>query len=116
MKAFTDDFGREWVAEVGEERTPRHHGKWYLAFRSGGEVLAMPEVKWQTRASGERILNTMADFELRRRLKNVRARNASNDGASGFEGEGAGVARGQRPPDATPRNNAAVPRVNANAG
>ncbi len=53
----------------------------------------MPEVRWQTRASAERILRTMSDFELRRRLKNVRARYASNDGPSPFEGEGRGVSR-----------------------
>ena len=95
MRSFVDVEGREWVAEAREEDTPRHHGRWYLVFRSAdrSDVLPMPEVRWQTQSSADRILNTMSTFELRRRLKNVRARYASMDGASGFEGEGRGVQR-----------------------
>jgi hypothetical protein len=101
MRSFTDDAGTEWIADAHEEDTPRHHGRWYLVFRSGEQELPMPEVRWQTRSSAERIIKTMSDFELRRRLKNVRARNASKDGPSDLEGEGKGVARA---------------RVNVNAG
>jgi hypothetical protein len=101
MRTFTDDSGAQWNAEAREEKTPRHHGRWYLVFRSGAQELEMPEVRWQTQTSANRILQTASEFELRRRLKNVRARIASNDGASAFEGEGRGVARG---------------RSNANAG
>ncbi len=93
MQSFTDEQGETWTADVREEQTPRHHGRWYLVFRSAGEELPMPEVRWQTRASAQRILQTMSDFELRRRLKSVRARNASKDGASALEGEGRGVSR-----------------------
>ena len=101
MRTFTDEHGTQWTAEVREEQTPRHHGRWYLVLRSGTEQLEVPEVRWQTQPSANRILKTASDFELRRRLKNARARYASNDGASAFEGEGRGVARG---------------RTNANAG
>lgn len=95
MRTFTDVAGNEWVAEAREENTPRHHGRWYLVFRpaTGAQLYEMPEVRWQTRSSADRILNTMSTFELRRRLKSVRARHASNDGASEFEGEGRGVER-----------------------
>ena len=93
MRSFTDDAGTTWVADVREENTPRHHGRWFLVFRSGDRELPMPEVRWQTRSSADRILKTMSDFELRRRLKNVRARGASKDGPSEFEGEGKGVTR-----------------------
>ena len=93
MRSFSDDQGQTWIADVREEQTPRHHGRWYLVFRSDKQELPMPEVRWQTPASAERILKTMSDFELRRRLKSVRARNASNDGASDLEGEGRGVQR-----------------------
>ena len=95
MRTFTDDNGEQWVADVREEDTPRHHGRFYLVFRAGGQELETPEVRWQTRASAQRILRTMADFELRRRLKSVRARYASNDGASEYEGEGRGTRRGR---------------------
>jgi hypothetical protein len=95
MRSFTDVEGRAWVADVREEDTPRHHGRWYLVLRSadGGADYDLPEVRWQTRSSAERILDTMSTFELRRRLKTARARYASMDGASEFEGEGRGVDR-----------------------
>ena len=95
MRTFSDDNGRTWVAEPREQRTPRHHGRWYLVFRAqdGVEEFAMTEVRWQTRASAQRIIDTASNFELNRRLKNVRARYASNDGASDLEGEGRGVVR-----------------------
>ena len=95
MRTFLDDDGRTWVAEPREQSTPRHHGRWYLVFRTpdGSIELPMTEVRWQTRASAQRILDTASDFELNRRLKNVRARFASNDGPSEIEGEGRGVGR-----------------------
>ena len=95
MRTFTDEQGIQWIADVREEDTPRHHGRWYLTLSdpSGDPEYDMPEVRWQSRASAERILATIADFELRRRLKTVRARHASKDGASAFEGEGRGVSR-----------------------
>ena len=93
MRSFTDEHGESWTARVQEEQTPRHHGRWYLVFASGNQELPMPEVRWQTSASAQRILKTISDFELIRRLKSVRARNASSDGASNLEGEGRGVAR-----------------------
>lgn len=77
MRKFADQSGREWVATVREEVTPRHFGRWYLIFRQEGEEgveLPMPEVRWQTRATGERTLRTMGEFELRRRLGWVRGR------------------------------------------
>jgi hypothetical protein len=77
MRTFDDLEGRSWTAEVREERTPRHHGRWYLCFTPGdgsGPTLPMPEVRWQTRQTGERTLRTMAEFELRRRLDNVLGR------------------------------------------
>jgi hypothetical protein len=95
MRTFLDDDGKVWIAEPREQSTPRHHGRWYLVFRAedGSAEHPMTEVRWQTRASAERILATASDFELNRRLKNVRARFASNDGASDLEGEGRGVGR-----------------------
>lgn len=88
MKRFIDDDGSAWIATVERENTPRHHGRFYLVFQreDGSDRMAMPEVRWGTAASGERILNTMSDFELKRRLNIVRTRNASNDGPSADAG------------------------------
>ena len=71
MRKFHDDRGNEWLADVREEATPRHHGRFVLVLRpaEGGDVeLPVPEVRWQTAASAARTLETMAEFELRRRL------------------------------------------------
>lgn len=85
MKEFTDENGSGWVASAREEDTPRHHGRWYLVFHpAGGEdrILAMPEVRWQSRRSAVRTLNTMSVFELRRRLHLRLERELAEAGAS----------------------------------
>ncbi len=72
MVTFQDKAGTRWVAGAREEETPRHHGRWYLILHPEAEpdaVLALPEVRWQTRATAERTLETMSVFELRRRLE-----------------------------------------------
>lgn len=72
MRTFQDLEGRAWTASAREEQTPRHHGRWYLVFHpedAGEPVLAMPEVRWQSRASAERTLRTMGTWELQRRLQ-----------------------------------------------
>jgi hypothetical protein len=77
MRQFTDEAGAAWVASAREERTPRHHQRWYLVFHPAADdssLLAMPEVRWQTSATAERTLRTMSEFELRRRLHTVRER------------------------------------------
>jgi hypothetical protein len=93
MKSFSDESGAAWVASAREEQTPRHHGRWYLVFHpenadtaAGGALLTMPEVRWQTRATAERTLLTMSDFELRRRLHIVRERAMMEAGASPVDG------------------------------
>lgn len=72
MKTFTDEDGRDWIATALEEETPRHHGRWYMVLHPGDAhepQLALPEIRWKTRATAERTLDTMSDFELRRRLR-----------------------------------------------
>ena len=87
MKSFTDERGRSWIATAREEQTPRHHGRWYLVFEAAdGSELAMPEVRWQTRATAERTLLTMSAFELRRRLHIVLERALKEQGASPEDG------------------------------
>jgi hypothetical protein len=77
MRIFTDPTGRSWVASAREEATPRHHGRWYLILHPEADDasrLAVPEVRWQSRATAERTLRTMSTFELRRRLGAALAR------------------------------------------
>lgn len=77
MRTFADESGKTWVASVREENSPRHHGRWYLVFHADGDPgkpLGMPEVRWQTRPSAERTLDTMSIFELRRRLDLIQRR------------------------------------------
>ncbi|HUG00845.1 MAG TPA: hypothetical protein VML95_03220 [Longimicrobiales bacterium] len=78
MRTFEDASGAAWTATVREEKTPRHHGRWYLVFESeDGAVLPMGEVRWQTRASAERTIRTMSAAELRRRVASLLDRTAS---------------------------------------
>jgi hypothetical protein len=98
MTRFEDTDGTAWVASALEEPTPRHHGRWYLVFHpadSPAAVLAMPEVRWQTRATAERTLRTMSVFELRRRLGTVRRRQTGTQpaGAAGDRNDAERAAR-----------------------
>lgn len=72
MRSFTDASGREWIATAREEVTPRHHGRWYLVLHepgNAGRALDVRDVHWQSRATAERTLRTISEFELRRRLR-----------------------------------------------
>jgi hypothetical protein len=87
MRTIVDSDGAEWTVTAHEENTPRHHGRWYLVFEgAAGTVLPMPEVRWQTRATAQRTLLTMSDFELLRRMQIVRERAQLDDGASPRDG------------------------------
>lgn len=92
MKTFRADDGERWVATAVRERTARHHGVWYLVFHREGDLthhLPVFEVRWQTSATAERTLQTMSDFELRRRLNSAIVRHAAGLGPTPWEGEGA---------------------------
>ena len=85
MRQFTDEPGNVWVASAREEHTPRHHQRWYLVIHPVADdtkLFEMPEVRWQTRATAERTLRTMSEFELRRRLHMLRERALLEPGAS----------------------------------
>lgn len=90
MKTFKAENGEAWVASAAREDTERHHGVWYLVFHREGqptERLPVEEVRWQTRATAERTLRTMSDFELVRRLNAAIARYAATIGPAEVEGE-----------------------------
>jgi hypothetical protein len=94
MKTFKAENGETWVAGAAREETERHHGVWYLVFHREGATsdrLAVAEVRWQTRATAERTLRTMSDFELRRRLNSAIARHTPGLGPTEVEGEDTGA-------------------------
>lgn len=77
MRVFKDENGNAWVATAAEEATPRHHGRWYLVFHpehDATNVYDVPEIRWQTAATAKRTLDTMAEFELRRRINTAQLR------------------------------------------
>lgn len=81
MRNFRDDEGREWTATAREEKTPRHHGRWYLAFHPAGApeaIIPAPEVRWQTAESAQRTIRAMAEFELVRRVIAAQGRAGSD--------------------------------------
>jgi hypothetical protein len=89
MRQFADAAGAAWVASAREEHTPRHHGRWFLVFHpvdDDASIMSMPEVRWQTRATAERTLRSMSEFELRRRLHVLRERALLEHGASPRDG------------------------------
>ena len=101
MRKFTDQNGAGWVAGARQEVTPRHHTRWYLILESpDGTEFPVPEVRWQTRATAERTLSAMSEFELRRRANIVHERALLEQGASPV----LGAPEGERE------------RTNANAG
>jgi hypothetical protein len=74
MKTFQNEAGERWVATAEREDTERHHGVWYLVFHrelDSSDRLPVGEIRWQTSATAERTLQTMSDFELRRRLQSA---------------------------------------------
>jgi hypothetical protein len=80
MKRFTDEQGTEWVASAVEEDTVRHYGRWYMVFEradNSSEKVPVPEVRWQNRPNAQRTLDTMSEFELRRRLVSALKRYAA---------------------------------------
>jgi len=91
MKTFRDENGQNWIATATREDTQRHHGTWYLIFHPEGDYtrkLEVAEVRWQTRATAERTLLTMSEYELRRRLQSAIARHSAREGPTPAEGEG----------------------------
>ena len=80
MRDFTDEQGRGWTADVVEEDGTDYKGRLYLVIRPAegeeSEAIALPEVRWNSRATAERTIGTMSVVELRRRLRVARGRAA----------------------------------------
>jgi hypothetical protein len=88
MRKFKDEAGQNWIALPTHEESVRHHGTWYLVFRSEAtpaKKLDVPEIRWQTAATAERTLQTMSEFELQRRLHSAVARHDESIGPIAIE-------------------------------
>lgn len=73
MREFTDEQGRRWRALAREAPGLDYKGRWYLVFEvldDGPAAEAeLRDVRWNSRLTAERALATMAEPELRRRLR-----------------------------------------------
>lgn len=81
MRRFDDASGATWVATVKERPGTDYKGRYFLFLRpeggdekDEGEGVALLDVRWNSRRTGERTLETMSDTELRRRLRLARGR------------------------------------------
>ena len=79
MREFTDGEGAGWVATVRERQGPDYKGRYYffLEPRSGGEGVALLDVRWNSERTAQRTLDTMSQVELRRRLRSAVGRGAA---------------------------------------
>lgn len=78
MREFEDQDGRVWVASVGERPGLDFKGRYYWIMRpkdagKGGEI-ALEDIRWNSRKTAQRTLETMSEVELRRRLRSARGR------------------------------------------
>ncbi|MGE0159443.1 MAG: hypothetical protein AB7T31_08510 [Gemmatimonadales bacterium] len=77
MKEFTDAEGRRWQASAREEPSVDYKGRYYLVLspaEGSGELLELPEVRWNSERTAARTIATMSTFELRRRLRSALGR------------------------------------------
>ena len=81
MRRFTDDHGVDWEASVAAEAGGDYKGRYYLALRRldrpGEEPVTLADVRWNSRKTAARTMNTMSAVELRRRLRSALGRAGS---------------------------------------
>lgn len=81
MRTFQDQAGNSWEASVGERPGADYKGRFFLVFTPEGgspsDAVSLEDVRWNTRETGERTLETMSDVELRRRLRSALGRSGT---------------------------------------
>lgn len=77
-RTFTSAEGETWTATVESREGPNYKGRFHLVFRaeSASEGFPLLDVRWNSHHTAQRTLETMSDFELRRRLRSARRRSA----------------------------------------
>lgn len=87
MRAFEDEAGDVWAGTVRERPGPDYKGRFYFFLHPKGgseeDGVSLIDVRWNSRRTAERTLETMSDVELRRRLRSAlgRGRNVSDPNA-----------------------------------
>ena len=77
MKTFTDAAGRTWQAFVREESGTDYKGRYHMVLKpedGADQEYPLEDVRWNTERTARRTLETMSDFELRRRLRSALGR------------------------------------------
>ena len=76
MREFTDQDGRTWTAVLGEGTEPDYKGRFYLVMQAkgAGDSVPLVDVRWNSRRTAQRTLDTMSVVELRRRLRSALGR------------------------------------------
>jgi hypothetical protein len=87
MRTFPDESGSTWHASVRERQGTDYKGRFYFVVWAEGDTeanaLTLPEIRWNTRETAERTLQTMSDLELRRRLRSARGRESFSSAVQG---------------------------------
>lgn len=78
MREFQDQDGAVWVGTVRERPGPDFKGRYHFHLRpADGEDeggVSLLDVRWNSRKTAERTLETMSEVELRRRLRSALGR------------------------------------------
>jgi hypothetical protein len=78
MRVFQDETGEKWVASVGERAGTDYKGRFFFLMMpqdgSDADGVALTDIRWNSRHTAERTLQTMSTIELRRRLHSARGR------------------------------------------
>lgn len=80
MRRFFDDVGVPWEAFVRERSGDDYKGRfWFVMVPEGGsdgEGVELIDVRWNSEKTAKRTLQTMSEWELRRRLRSALGRAA----------------------------------------
>ena len=80
MRTFQDESGATWVASVKERAGGDYKGRFtFVIVPDGGtqaQEVELEDVRWNSQRTAERTLQTMAESELKRRLRSAMGRAA----------------------------------------
>lgn len=89
MREFEDSDGNAWVASIRERPGPDYKGRFYFYLEPEGgtedEGVSLLDVRWNSRGTAERTLETMSGVELRRRLRSGLGRSSTRPRTSSGE-------------------------------
>jgi len=72
MRQFSDHTGSQWAASVHRADGPDYKGRFFMVLENdSGRVISLEDIRWNTKETALRTLQTMSDVELRRRLRSA---------------------------------------------